>query len=96
MVLCPDDITPCLMAILVVQRRLHWGAICTASEHLLVPPRQNNIAQMHRFGLASWQVWRRCNINRCVHGNDKEDNENQCNALIMHRALNSLIGINKN
>jgi hypothetical protein len=44
MVLCPDDITPYLTAILAAQRRLHWGAICTSSKHLLAPPRQNNIA----------------------------------------------------
>jgi hypothetical protein len=53
MVLCPDNITPCLTAIFALQTRLHWGAICTSSEHLLVLPRQNNIAQMHCFGLVS-------------------------------------------
>jgi hypothetical protein len=96
MVLCPDDITPCLMAILATQRRLHRGAICTSSEHLLAPPRQNNIARMHRFGLALWRVRRRHNSGCCIHGNSKEDDESQCNALIMHHALNSLIDINKN
>jgi hypothetical protein len=95
MVLCPDNITPCLTAILAVQRRLHREAICTSSEHLLAPLRQNNIARMHRFGLALRRVWCRHNIGCCVHGNGKEDNENQCDALIMHCALNSLIGINK-
>jgi hypothetical protein len=84
------------MAILAAQRRLHWGAICTSSEHLLAPPRQNIIAQMHCFGLALRRVWCRLNIGCCIHGDSKEDNENQCDALIMHRALNSLIGINKN
>jgi hypothetical protein len=96
MVLCPDDITPCLTAILVAQRGLHGGAICTSSEQLLAPPRQNNIARMHHFGLALWRVRRRHNIGCCIHGDGKEDGENQCDALIMHRALNSLIGINKN
>jgi hypothetical protein len=96
MVLCPDNITPCLTAILAAQRRLHWGAICTFSKHLLVLPRQNNIAQMHCFGLALRRVRRRHNIGCCVHGDGKEDDEDQCNALIMHCALNSLIGINKN
>jgi hypothetical protein len=89
-------ITPCPTAILAAQRRLHRGAICTSSEHLLAPLWQNNIARMHCFGLASRQVRRRRNIDRCVHGNGKEDDENQCDALITHRALNSLIGINKN
>ncbi len=92
--MCPEDITPCPMAILAAQRRLHRGAICTSSEHLLAPLRQYNIAQMHCFGLVLQRVRRRRNIGRCVHGNGKEDDENQCNALIMHRALNSLIGIN--
>jgi hypothetical protein len=96
MVLCPDDITPCLTAILVAQRRFHRGAICTSSKHLLAPPQQNNIAQMHCFGLASRQVRCRHNIGCCVHGDGKEDDENQCDALITHHALNSLIGINKN
>jgi hypothetical protein len=96
MVLCPDDITPCLTAILAARRRLHWGAICTSSEHLSALPRQNNITQMHRFGLASWRVRHRHNIGCCIHGDGKEDDENQCNALITHRALNTLIGINEN
>jgi hypothetical protein len=96
MVLCPDNITPCLTAILAAQRRLHRGAICTSSEHLSAPPRQNNIAQMYRFGLVSRRVQLRHNISCCVHGDGKEDDENQCDALIKHRALNSLIGINKN
>ncbi len=96
MVLCPDNITPCLTAILAVQRRLNWGAICTSSEHLLAPPWQNNIAQMHCFGLALWRVRRRHNIGCCVHDDGKEDDENHCDALITHRALNILIGINKN
>jgi hypothetical protein len=96
MVLCPDDITPCLTAILAEQRRLHRGAICTSFKHLLATPRQNNIARMHCFGLASWWVRRRYNIGCCVHGDGKEDDENQCDALITHPALNSLIGINKN
>jgi hypothetical protein len=96
MVLCPDNITPCLVAILAAQRRLHRGAICTSSERLSAPPQQNNIARMHRFGLALRQVRRRHNIGCCVHGDGKEDEENQRNALMMHRALNSLIGINKN
>jgi hypothetical protein len=78
------------MAILAARRRLHWGAICTSSEHLSAPPRQNNITQMHCFGLALRQVWRRHNIGCCVHGDGKEDNENQWDALITHRALNSL------
>jgi hypothetical protein len=94
MVLCPDSITPCLMAILVARRRLHQGAICTSSEHLLAPPRQNNIAQMHCFGLALRRVRRRHNIGCCVHGDGKEDEQNQCDELITHCALNSLIGIN--
>jgi hypothetical protein len=51
---------------------------------------------MHRFGLALWWVQRRRNIGCCIHGGSKEDDENQCDALIMHRALNSFIGINKN
>jgi hypothetical protein len=96
MVLCPDDITPCLMTILAARRRLHRGAICTSSEHLSAPPRQTNIAQMYCFGLTSRRVLRRHNINCCVHGDGKEDDENQCDALITHRALNSLIVINKN
>jgi hypothetical protein len=96
MVLCPDNTTPCLTAIMAAQRRLHRGAICTSSKHLLAPPWQNNIARMHHFGLASWRVRRRHNIGCCVHGDGKEDDENQCNALITHRALNSSIGINKN
>jgi hypothetical protein len=96
MVLCPDDITQCLTAILAVRRRLHRGAICTSSEHLLAPLQQNNIAQMHHFGLALRRVWHRHNIGCCIHSDGKEDDENQYNALILHRALNSLIGINKN
>jgi hypothetical protein len=76
MVRCPDDITPCLMAIMATQRRLHQGAICTSLEHLLAPPRQNNIARMHHFGLASWQVQHRHNIGCCIHGDGKEDDEN--------------------
>ncbi len=48
------------------------------------------IARMHHFGLAS-RVRHGC----CVHGDGKEEDENQY-ALITHRALNSLIGINKN
>jgi hypothetical protein len=84
------------MAILAVQRRLHRGAICTSSEHLSVPLWQNNITRMHRFGLALRWVRRRHNIGCCIHGDGKEDDENQCNEMIMHRALNSLIGINKN
>jgi hypothetical protein len=53
MVLCPDGITPCPMAILLMQRRLHWhwGAISTSSKHLLVPLCQQNIVQKHRFSL---------------------------------------------
>ncbi len=77
-------------------KKLHWGAIFISSKHLLVPPRQNNIAQMNCFGLALGQVQGRHKIGHCVHGGGKEDDENQCNALIMHRALNSLIGINEN
>jgi hypothetical protein len=84
------------MAILATQRRLHRGAICTSSEHLLAPLQQNNIAWMHCFGLALRRVRRRHNISYCVHGDGKEDDENQCNALITHHALNSLIRINKN
>jgi hypothetical protein len=84
------------MAIMAAQQRLHRGAICSSSKHLLAPPGQNNIAQMHRFGLASRWVQRRHNIGCCVHGDGKEEDENQCDSLIMHCALNSLIGINKN
>jgi hypothetical protein len=40
MVLCPDNTTPCPKAILSTQRRLHHGAICTSSKHLLALPRQ--------------------------------------------------------
>ena len=51
---------------------------------------------MHCFGLASRQVWHRRNIGCCVCGGGKEDDENQCDVLlIMHRALNSLVGIKK-
>jgi hypothetical protein len=71
------------------------GYICIPSKHLLALPRQNNIAWMHCFGLASRRVRRRHNIGCCIHGNGKEDDENLCNALITHRALNSFIGINK-
>jgi hypothetical protein len=81
---------------LAARRRLHRGAICTSSEHLSALPLQNNIAQMHPFGLVSRQVQRRHNIGCCVHGDGKEDDENQCDALITHHALNSIIGINKN
>jgi hypothetical protein len=52
MVLCPDGITPCPTAILLTHRRLHWGAICTSSKHLLARPCQQNIVQKHRFSLA--------------------------------------------
>jgi hypothetical protein len=96
MVLFPDDITPCLTAILTAQRRLHWGAICTSSERLSAPQQKNNIAQMHCFSLALQRMRHRHNIGCCVHSDGKEDDENQCDALIMHCALNSLIGINKN
>jgi hypothetical protein len=82
------------MATLAAERRLHRGAICTSFEHLSAPPRQNNIARMHRFGLALRQVQRRRNIDCCIHNDGKEDNKNQCDALIMHHVLNSLIGIN--
>jgi hypothetical protein len=51
---------------------------------------------MYRFGLASRQVWRRRNIDRCIHDRGKEDDENQQDVLTTHRALNSLIGINRN
>jgi hypothetical protein len=97
MMLCPDNITACPTAILAENRRLHRGAICTSStsKHILAPPQQNNITPKHCFGLASWRVQRRCNIGCFIHDGGKEDNENQCNALIMHPALNSLIGINK-
>jgi len=96
MVLCPDDMTPCLKVILSTRRRLHGGAICTSSKHHSAPPRQQNIAWMYRFGLASRRVRRRCNIGRCIPDRGKEDDENQCDASTMHRALNSLISININ
>jgi hypothetical protein len=51
---------------------------------------------MHCFGLALQRVRRRHNIGCCVHGDGMEDEQNQCDELITHRALNSLIGINKN
>jgi hypothetical protein len=77
-------------------KKVALGAICTSFEHLLALTRQNNIARMHPFGLALQRVRRRPNIGCCIHGDGKEDNENQCDALITHRALNSSIGINKN
>jgi hypothetical protein len=63
--------------------------------HLLqtpfAPPRQKNIVRIHRFDLASQQVQRRRHIGRCLCGSS-EDDENQCNMLVMHCAINSLIG----
>ncbi len=56
----------------------------------------DDIAQTYRFGLASRRVWRRCNIGRCIRDRGKEDNENQRDASMTHRALNSLICININ
>jgi hypothetical protein len=96
MVLCPGNITPCPSTILAAQRRLHRGAICTSSKHLLAPPWQDNIFQMHCFGLASRQVRHWLNIGCCIHGNGNEDDENQLDALTTHCALNSSIGVNKN
>ncbi len=95
MVLCPDDITPCLTAILAVQRRLHRG--------LFAPPPSTfrrccgKITSLECIVL----IWRRggCGAGTILllrSWRGKEDNETQCDALIMHRALNSLIGINKN
>jgi hypothetical protein len=77
-------------------KKVASGDICTSSEHLLALPRQNNIAGMHRFGLASRRVQRRCNIGCCVHGKGKEGDKLQCDALITHHVLNSQIGMNKN
>jgi hypothetical protein len=77
-------------------KKVALGAICTSSKHLLVLLRQNIIAPMHPFGLALRRVRRRRNIGHCIHNDDKEDGENQCNALIMHHAPNTLIGINEN
>ena len=69
MVLCPDNGTPHWMAILLMPRRLHWGAICSSSKHLFAPPRQYNITGMHHFGLASRWVQRKRNIGRWIHSN---------------------------
>ena len=77
-------------------KKVAWGAICTSSKHHSAPPRQQNIARTYRFGLASRQVRRRCNIGRCIRDRGKEDDENQCDASTTHRALNSLISININ
>ena len=91
MVLCPDDMTPCLMAILSTWRMLHRGAIFTSSKHLSLSAqqRQKNIVWMHHFDLSSQWVWHRCHIGQCLYGGSKDD-ENQCNVSMMHRALNSL------
>ena len=96
MVLCTNNMTPCPKAILWTRRRLHWGAIFTFAKHLLAPLWQQDINIMHCFGPASRRVHHRCNIGCCIHGGGKEDNENQYNALILHSALHSLIGINEN
>jgi hypothetical protein len=77
-------------------KKVARGAICTSSKHLLAPPGQLNIARTYRFDLASRRVRRRCNIGCCIRDRGKEDDENQCDASTMHRALNSLIGININ
>ena len=96
MVLCPDNMRPLWMAILLTRRRLHCRASCTSAKHLLVPLQQKNIVGMHHFGLVSWWMQCRHNIGSCVHGSSKEDDENQCDTMILHHALDSLIGINKN
>ena len=41
MALCPDDMTPCLMAILSTWRRLHHG-VFTSSKHLLAQQREKS------------------------------------------------------
>lgn len=62
-VLCPNEIniTPCPMAILSTQRKLHREAIFTSSNHLSVPPQQKNIVRMHCFCLTLQLVWCRRN-----------------------------------
>jgi len=76
--------------------KVAWGAICTSSKHHSAPLQQQNIARTYLFGLASRQVWRRCNIGPCIRDRGKEDDENQCDASMTHHALNSLISININ
>ena len=70
-----------------------WGYL-----HLLQAPfgaaAAINIARTYRFGLVSRRVWHRRNIGHCIRDRGKEDDENQHDASMMHRALNSLIGIN--
>ena len=67
------------------------GAIFNSSKHHLAPPLlHKNIVQMHHVNLASWWVQRKRHIGRCLCGGD-EDDENQCDASMMHHALNSLI-----
>ena len=68
--------------------------------HLLQAPFGATAALEHRpevpfrSGVAGMR--RRRNIGRCIRDHGKEDNENQHDASLTHRALNSLIGININ
>lgn len=89
MALCPNDMTPCIMAILSTWRRLHLGAIFTYTKHLLELQRQKNVVRMKKdCSVIAWGrgVRQMHHIGRCLHGGGKDD-ENQCNALMGHHEL---------